>query len=128
VSASKGALFQVRLPLVSEGECEGQDLIEVSGPGQAILAPAVRGTAGQIVRQKIPGISVAAVVLTDRPPGTLGYARTPATPGREVAVPAGEAFVLLLEVNRIACHVWCPRYGLRSLGTPNIVDVARPTL
>jgi hypothetical protein len=103
---AEGALFEVWVPLMSECECQDQDLIAVAEPGEIVLTPSIRRVTRQILRREFPGVAFRAVVLADRAPGALRHVRSPTSPSRKVAVHAGEAFVLFRpRVRRCTRHV-----------------------
>src|SRR5207237_1255746 len=78
------ALLQERIAAVPERRREAKDLIAIADPGDAVLAPAVRLAARQVVREVGPRLAVGTVILADRRPGPLGEVRPPAPPTIDV--------------------------------------------
>ncbi len=88
------AFLEDGIALVPEGEGEYQDLVAVTEAGQAVLAPAEGPAPGVVVRERIPGRAVRAVVLADGPPRPLRHVGPPAAPAAMVVVQAGQPLVL----------------------------------
>ena len=61
-------------------ERETEQLLVVADPAQAVLVPPVGAGAGVVVGEVVPGVAVAAVVLTHRAPRPLGEIRSPSQP------------------------------------------------
>ena len=81
------ALLQDRIPPVPQRQAQAQPLLDVTEPGQAVLAPPVGLGPGVVVRQVIPRVAVGAVVLPDRPPLPLAEIRSPPVPLAALAQP-----------------------------------------
>ena len=76
----EGALLEYRIAAVPQRQPQAQPLLDVAEPGQAVLAPAVGPRARMVVRQVVPGLTVRAVVLANRPPLALAHVRPPQVP------------------------------------------------
>jgi len=74
-------LLQDRIGAVPQRECEAQPLALVAHPRDSVLAPPVRPRPGVVVREVVPRVAAAAVVLPDRPPLALAQVWTPGLPG-----------------------------------------------
>ncbi len=81
VGQSKQPLFENRIPAVPEGQGKAKLLLVVGNACQTILAPAIRPRTGMIVGEKIPGITILAIVLANRPPLAFAEVRAPFFPG-----------------------------------------------
>ena len=81
VRKAEEALFQDGVALVPEGEGEAEALLVVGDPAQAVFAPAIGPRAGLVMGEVVPGVSVRAVVLADRPPLPLAEVGAPLLPG-----------------------------------------------
>ena len=74
------ALFENRIFAVPQRERKAEVLVEVGDAGNAVFAPAVRARASMIVRQILPGASLAAVILANRAPLALAEVGTEKAP------------------------------------------------
>src|ERR1700730_17504235 len=83
-------------------------LSEIADAADAVLAPAISAGTGVLVREIIPRVSVRAVILAYRSPGTLAQIRAPKVPERARSFILGEA--LLLGVHKsweaVAAATW----------------------
>ena len=86
----EGPLLQDRVAPVPQRQAQAQPLLDVTEPGQAVLAPAVGAGPGLVVRQVVPRLAVGAVVLPDRPPLPLADVRPPPVPVTGLAKPVLE--------------------------------------
>ena len=73
----EGALFEVRVATVPQGEGQAQALLVVADAAQAVFAPAVGAGAGLVIVEVVPGVAVWAVVLAHGAPGTFGEIGAP---------------------------------------------------
>ncbi len=76
-------LFQNGVMAVPKGQSEHKQLITVADPRNAILAPAVGLADRLIMRKKIPGVPIGAVVLAYASPGPVTDVRSPSAPAVE---------------------------------------------
>ena len=74
-------LLEDRVRAVPQRERQAQPLALVADPGDPVLAPPVGARARLVVREVVPGVAAAAVVLADRAPLALGQIRAPRLPG-----------------------------------------------
>jgi hypothetical protein len=81
VGEAEHPLLEDGVALVPEGEGEAQALLVVGDPAEAVFAPPVGPGPGLVVREVVPGVSVRAVVLADRPPLPLAEVGAPLLPG-----------------------------------------------
>jgi hypothetical protein len=81
-------LLDDRVGAVPEREREAHPLALVADAEQPVLAPAVGARARLVVREGLPRVAVAGVVLAHRPPLALGQVGTPRLP-RDLAGPRG---------------------------------------
>ena len=81
VGQPKQALLQYRILVVPQTYAEAQQLVPIADAGQAILAPVIGAGAGLVMAKVVPGISVLAVVLANRPPLPLAKVGSPLSPG-----------------------------------------------
>jgi hypothetical protein len=81
VGEAEHPLLEDGVALVPEGEGEAQALLVVGDPAEAVFAPPVGPGPGLVVREVVPGVTVRAVVLADRPPLPLAEVGAPLLPG-----------------------------------------------
>ncbi len=79
------ALLQNGIAAVPKRQSEYQQLIAVADAGNAVLTPAVGFAACLIVRKKIPGVAIGAIVLAYRSPGPVADVGSPFAPVRHPA-------------------------------------------
>ena len=81
VGQAEHPLLEDRVLAVPQREREAQPVEDVGDAGHPVLVPAVGARPGVIVRERVPGVAVGAVVLADRAPGPLAQVRAPLIPG-----------------------------------------------
>ena len=91
---SEIALLENRIAFIPEGHRPAEDLIAVTEPGDAILAPAIGLRSRQVVGEERPRIAILAVVLAHRGPRAVGEVGTPLVPAGALVGVAGEAHFL----------------------------------
>jgi hypothetical protein len=65
---------------------KAEQLLFIADAGDAILAPVIRAGSGLVMGEIVPGLSILAVVLSNRSPLPLAQVRTPFSPfGRTIA-------------------------------------------
>src|SRR5437879_12809344 len=80
VGQTEPALLEDRVAPVPQCEPEAEIKLVVAEPGDPVLAPAISPTAGVVMRQIFPGITVLAVILPDGAPLTLAEIGAPLAP------------------------------------------------
>ena len=81
VGETEEALLQDRVVAVPQRQGEAEPLLIVANTRESILAPAIGAGTCLIVREVVPGISIAAVVLANRAPLPFAQVWTPFFPG-----------------------------------------------
>src|SRR5580658_2691038 len=80
VSQAKEPFLENRILAVPQSQREAEMLFVIGNAADAVLAPAVGARASMIMGEKIPGVTVFAVVLADRAPLALSEIRAPLLP------------------------------------------------
>src|SRR5262249_13460629 len=75
------ALFQDRVAFVPQRKSEAQTLRVVRDASEAILAPAIGPRSRLVVAEVVPGVTVLAVVFSNRAPLPLAEVGSPLLPG-----------------------------------------------
>ncbi len=73
-------VLDVTIAAVPHGQGEREVLVQVAQAEDAVLTPTEGARSGGVVRDVAPGVPIRGVVLTDRPPGSLGEIRPPEVP------------------------------------------------
>src|SRR5690348_6912480 len=73
---AEDALLEDRVLAIPERQCEAKRLSVVTDAGEAILVPSIRARASVVVRKKLPGGAVVAVVLAHGPPAAFAQVGT----------------------------------------------------
>ena len=77
---TKQALLENCIAAVPQGQGEADALVAIADSCEAILIPSVGPGSRLIVRKVVPCGATGAVVLENRPPGSLAQIRSPAFP------------------------------------------------
>ena len=80
------ALLENRVAAIPERDREADQLVPVGNAGDAVFVPAISLRAGVLMRERSPGVLIAAVVFANRSPGALAEVRTPTFPVTNTAV------------------------------------------
>jgi hypothetical protein len=80
VGQPEDTLLKDRVRPVPQRQREAHPLTLVADPRDAVLTPPVGARPRLVMREVVPRVPVPAVVLTDRPPLTLGHVRAPRLP------------------------------------------------
>src|ERR1043166_6316649 len=80
------SFFENRVFAVPESKTENQKLVAVADCGQAVLAPAICLAPRHIMGNKLPGVSVRAVIFPHRSPGALADVRAPPPPEERLSL------------------------------------------
>ena len=78
-------LLEDRVDAVPQGEAEAHPSEHVAQARHPVLVPAEGAGPGVVVRERVPGVPVRAVVLADRAPRPLGEIRAPLIPRARLA-------------------------------------------
>jgi hypothetical protein len=81
VGQPEEALLENGILAVPQRKGKAEPLLVVGDPSEAVLAPAIGPRAGMIVGEEVPGVSVFAVVLPNRPPLAFTQIGSPLFPG-----------------------------------------------
>src|SRR5215510_7096629 len=80
IRQTKHALFEDRVLGIPQGHGQTEVLLVITKAPHAVFVPAIRPAAGMIVRERVPGVPVGAVILTHGSPGALAEIGAPALP------------------------------------------------
>src|SRR6478609_302349 len=118
-------LLQDRVDPVPQGQAQAQLMVDVRQSGHAVLVPPVRPGPGMIMRERLPRVAVAAVVLPDRAPRPFRQIRSPLVPrvrGEQIILGAAgglrQPFVLSVCVHPHLSVDWNPTNGLCRRASP----------
>src|SRR5207248_1936912 len=81
VGEPEDPFFENRIASVPKREREAQPLLVVAEASDPVLTPPIRATAGVVMREILPGVSMGAVVFAYRSPLAFGKIGSPLTPG-----------------------------------------------
>src|SRR5262245_29797253 len=76
----KDTFFQHRIASVPQRHSKTDQLMAIADAGEAVLVPAIGTRSGMVMRERVPGGPVSAIVLTDRHPGPLAQIGAPTLP------------------------------------------------
>src|SRR4051794_22646196 len=108
-------LLDDRVDAVPERQCKAQVVADIGDAGHAVLVPPIGAGPGVVVGEVSPGVAILAVVLSDRPPGTLGEIGPPLVPG------VGAGHVVLCSGGRVRQPIVL---GGQDRHTSNKLDLA----
>ena len=117
VGQAEEPFLQDVVPAVPQGEGQAHLRTLVADPRQPVLAPAIGARACLLMRQRTPGIAVAAVILPHRPPLALGEIRAPQGPCALAPRLLGDAAAFGPAVE--LAHADSPRAGPGPRASPN---------
>src|SRR5262245_54576767 len=77
---SEQSFFENRIPSVPESHCKTDQLMTIRNSCESIFSPAIRSGSCVIVREKIPGSTIPAVIFSNRSPLPFAQVGPPSFP------------------------------------------------
>src|SRR5215469_7859901 len=81
VGQSEETLLDYRVLAIPQSQTEAEELLLIADAGKTLLTPMVGAGSGLVMTEVVPGISILAVILTDRAPLPLAQVGSPLSPG-----------------------------------------------
>src|SRR6266481_1931366 len=77
IRQSEETLFENWIVAIPQGHAKAEKLLLIADAGKTILTPVVCARTGLVMGEVVPGISILAVVFTNRPPLALAQVWPP---------------------------------------------------